>query len=208
MPKSSLAASDPVIERVRALVAPLCVAHGVDLVSLGWAAGRTLRLTIERRPEGPEDPNAQSGWGVTLDDCAELSRDVSRALDTDDVVPGSYSLEVSSPGLERELEGEADFRRFTGFLAKVKLSKPALDGQRLLRGTIVSLKGEGDATFLQMRVDNKDITVPFESVTSANLVYELPGSTQKGGARKGGGSGPSRSKQARRRDSRNSQKGA
>jgi ribosome maturation factor RimP len=177
----------------------------VDLVSLAWAPARTLRLTIERRSEAPEDPNAQSGWGVSLDDCAELSRDVSRALDADDFIPGHYSLEVSSPGLERDLYDEVDFRRFVGFLAKVKLSRPAPDGQRLLRGTILSLTGPEGAAALTMRVDNKDITVPFDSVTSANLVYELPSNSAQakagGNARKGSGGGPSRPKQARRSNS-------
>ena len=205
MPKAPHVTSDPLLERFQALVAPLCAAHGVDLVSLEWAAGRTLRLTIERRSEAPEDPNAQSGWGVSLDDCADLSRDVSHALDADDFIPGHYSLEVSSPGLERDLYDEADFRRFIGFVAKVKLAKPAPDGQRLLRGTILSLTGSEASAALTMRVDNKEITVPFESVASANLVYELPSSTQKGGVRKTGGGGPSRPKPARRKQS---QKGA
>ncbi|MBL9022181.1 MAG: ribosome maturation factor RimP [Myxococcales bacterium] len=207
MPKSPPVTSDPVLDRVLALVAPLCVAHGVDLVSLIWAPARTLRLTIERRSEGPEDPNAQTGWGVSLDDCAELSRDVSRALDAEDFIPGHYSLEVSSPGLERDLDGEADFRRFVGFLAKVKLSRPAPDGQRLLRGTILSLTGPEGSAALSMRVDNKDITVPFDSVTSANLVYELPSNSPKaprkagGSDRRGSGGGPSRREPARRSNS-------
>src|SRR5690348_774036 len=103
MPKISTHA-DPVLERVRALVAPLCVAHRVDLVDIAWF-GRTMRVTIERKSTtGKEDPSGTSGWGVSLDDCADVSRDISRVLDeNEDVVPGSFSLEVSSPGLEREL---------------------------------------------------------------------------------------------------------
>jgi ribosome maturation factor RimP len=204
-------ATDPVLERVRALVAPLCAAHGVDLVSLVWA-GRTLRITIERRNAGErEDPAATSGWGVTLEDCAELSRDASRAFDEqgEDFIPGSYSLEVSSPGLERDLYGEADFRRFIGFPARVKLSKPAPDGQRLLRGSIESLTTSPTGSVeLGMRVDKKLVVVPFDAVTEANLVYELPASPS---VRKGAssaeraGRGAARPKKERRRAS---QKGA
>ncbi len=140
-------------------------------------AGRVLRVTIERRPKPgapPEDPARPSGWGVTLDDCADLSRDLSRVLDEDDFMPPAYTLEVSSPGLERELRGPEDFRRFQGFAARVKLRRPASDGQRLLRGVIASVDGPAGGEALAMRVDGKIITVPFEAVSDANLVYELP----------------------------------
>jgi ribosome maturation factor RimP len=189
MPKISTH-TDPVLERVRALVAPLCVAHRVDLVDVAWFA-RTLRVTIERKSTtGKEDPAGTSGWGVSLDDCAELSRDISRALDENDTVPGAYSLEVSSPGLERVLYDDADFRRFVGFLAKVKLSRPAADGQKLLRGTIEAVSEPGGADLqLKMRVDNKIIVVPFETVTAAHLVYELP---TAGASRAGGGAAKSK----------------
>lgn len=199
MPKISTH-TDPVLERVRALVAPLCVGHRVDLVDVAWF-GRTLRVTIERKSTtGKEDPNGTSGWGVSLDDCADVSRDISQALDDNDVVPGSFSLEVSSPGLERELYDDADFRRFVGFLAKVKLSRPAQDGQKLLRGTIEAVSGEGPASSaegieLTMRVDNKTIVVPFETVTAAHLVYELPAAAKS----QGSGAGTAKSKKDKRR---------
>ncbi|NUO52955.1 MAG: ribosome maturation factor RimP [Polyangiaceae bacterium] len=195
MPKISTH-TDPVLERVRALVAPLCVAHGVDLVDIAWF-GRTMRVTIERKSTtGKEDPNGTSGWGVSLDDCADVSRDISRALDeNEDVVPGSFSLEVSSPGLERELYDDADFRRFVGFLAKVKLSRPAPDGQKLLRGRIEAVSGEGAALELTMRVDNKTIVVPFQTVTAAHLVYELPTAAKS----QGSGAGAAKSKKDKRR---------
>lgn len=174
---------------VRALVEPLCRAHGVDLVSVGWVserAGRTLRVTIERRTGddgAPTDLEAR-GWGVTLSDCADLSRDISQALDHDDVVSGSYLLEVSSPGLERELHCEADFVRFRGMLARVKLAKPAPDGQRLLRGTIEAVAL--DAGTLTMHVDKKAITVPLADVVAANLVFEMTPAPRPSDASKGG----------------------
>lgn len=179
------AAHDRALAAVRALAAPLCAAHAVDLVDIAWATehgGRTLRVTIERRGRG--DGTGESGWGVSLEDCAELSRDLSQALDHDDVVPGSYHLEVSSPGLERELSSIEDLIRFQGRLARVKLAKPAPDGQRVLRGTLVSVTGEGDGAELTMRVDAKDITVPVRDVVVANLVFEMQRSPRPNESRK------------------------
>jgi len=196
----------PFLASVRALVAPLCVAHGVDLVDIAWG-GRVLRVTIERRdPAVKDDPHGTSGWGVTLDDCAELSREISRALDADEeIIPGAYSLEVSSPGLERDLRSEDDFRRFVGFPAKVKLNRPAPDGQRALRGRIEALTGAGATAALRMHVDGKDITVPFDTVTTAHLVYELPVATPNKARRGVSDAKADRPKKDRRRVS---QKGA
>lgn len=165
---------DPVLARVREVLGPILAAHGIDLVDVVWSGGpggRTLRITIERlalQIKGASEEEA--GFGVSLEDCADVSRDLSAALDLDDFVPGAYSLEVSSPGLDRDLRNPDDLRRFEGRRAKVKLRRPAKDGQRLLRGTLESC----DATSLAMRVDGKRLVVPFEDITEANLVFELP----------------------------------
>jgi ribosome maturation factor RimP len=176
-------ATDPTLERVHTLLAPVARAHGVEVVSVRWVTehgGRTLRVTIERRlasgAQAGQLPDGSDGvgWGVSLDDCAEVSRDLSAALDeNEDDIPGHYNLEVSSPGLDRELYSAADFLRFGGRTAKVKLSKPAPDGQRLLRGSISALSGPQGAELLTMLVDGKSITVPFANVNEANLVFEL-----------------------------------
>src|SRR5262245_60723922 len=118
------------LDRVRGVVAPVLAAHGVGLVELVWTTDRTgwtLRLTIERigaegKPTG----------GRTLEDGTEVSRDVSSVLDVEDVIPHHYHLEVGTPGLDRPLKTEADFARFQGQLAKVKLAQPTPDGQRVL----------------------------------------------------------------------------
>lgn len=175
---------------VKDLLGPLCVAHGVDLVGVAWVTEhgmRTLRVTIERRSRvagsGVEDPSAEltRGWGVTLEDCAELSRDLSQALDHEEnAISGSYSLEVSSPGLEREIATVEDFKRFTGRLVRVKLAKPAPDGQRLLRGPLerVEVDAAGNAS-LTIMVDGKSITAAHADVKEANLVFELAPSPKK-----------------------------
>lgn len=180
------------LDRVRAAIAPVLSAHGVSLVDVEYTTehlGWTLRIFIERydptvaadaAAPGAGDPSAAQG-GVTLDDCANVSRDVSTALDIADLIPHKYSLEVSSPGLDRPLRTKADFTRFVGKLARVKLTRPAPDGQRLLRG-ILEQAAEGSVAVL---VDGKHIEVPFEQVANANLIFELiPGQKSKGGARK------------------------
>ncbi|WP_437323812.1 ribosome maturation factor RimP [Sorangium sp. So ce381] len=167
--------------RVRDAVAPVLASHGVTLVDLEWTtererAGWTLRLTIER-----EDA-VDAGGGVTLEDCADVSRDVSSVLDVEDLIPNHYNLEVSSPGLDRRLRTAAEFARFLGRTAKVKLSRPAPDGQRLLRGELLEAP-EGQVAVL---VDGKRIAVPFADVVEARLVFELPSQPKaKKGQRQG-----------------------
>jgi ribosome maturation factor RimP len=155
--------------RVRAAIAPILSAHGLDLVELEWLterAGWTLRLTIER-PGSAESVHAPGG--VTLEDCVEVSRDVSAVLDVEDLIAPRYSLEVSSPGLDRRLRSEAEFERFRGRVARVKLSRPAPDGQRVLRGELVS----APAGRIAVMVDGKRIEAPIGDVSEANLVFEL-----------------------------------
>jgi ribosome maturation factor RimP len=167
------------LTRIRAAVAPVLSAHGVVLVDLDWLTDRSgwvLRLTIER-----EGSTEQSG-GVTLDDCTEVSRDASSVLDVEDLIPHRYSLEVSSPGLDRPLKSEAEFARFAGKTAKVKLAHPAPDGQRVLRGTL----DRADAGKVAVIVDDNRIEVPFADVAEAQLVFELHPQPKKLGRDKGG----------------------
>jgi ribosome maturation factor RimP len=171
--------------RVRAALAPLLSAHGVDLVDIDWLterAGWTLRITIER--PGSTD----GGGGVTLDDCAEVSRDASSLLDVEDLIPQRYHLEVSSPGLDRPLRTPAEFARFAGKPAKVKLAEPAPDGQTVLRGTLAEAP-EGTVAVV---VDGRRVEVPFASVVEAQLVFELhpqPKKKPKPRGARGGGQG-------------------
>jgi ribosome maturation factor RimP len=173
------------LARLREAIAPLLAAHGVELVEAEWTGDRmgpTLRLTIERPGE---DPAPDRPGGVSLDDCAEVSRDVSTLLDVEDLVAGRYNLEVSSPGLDRKLRGEADFVRFVGRLARVKLTRAAPDGQRLLRGTLEP----APAGRVAVRVDGKRVEVPSADVEEARLVFELepPTEDKRGAAKKAAG---------------------
>src|SRR5215470_5108839 len=100
------------LEKIRAIVGRVAATYGVEPIEVdlrGGGKSRMLRITIDK-PEG-----------VTHEDCANLSREVSTILDVEDAVPGgSYTLEVSSPGLDRPLFRVADYERFTGSLLKLK----------------------------------------------------------------------------------------
>jgi ribosome maturation factor RimP len=189
MTRPNEAQPDARLPAIRAVVEPVLAAHAVELCDLAWTSagsggGLTLRVTIERPgPEG-EVWQPEKGFGVTLDDCADVSRALSAALDADDTIDHHYTLEVSSPGLDRPIRGARDFARFRGALAKVKLSRPAPDGQRVLRGSLL----EAGAGLVAVEVDGKRIEVPEADVAEANLVFEMGADSRKGtGPRKGNG---------------------
>jgi len=160
------------LARVRAAIAPALSARSVSLVDVEWGTDRggwVLRITIER--EDAALANLPTG-GVSLEDCADVSRDVSAVLDADEeLVPHQYNLEVSSPGLDRPLRTEAEFARFAGKLAKVKLrrERALADGQRVLRGPIERVGG-GLVTIV---ADGKPVELAIADVAEANLVFEL-----------------------------------
>jgi ribosome maturation factor RimP len=187
------------LTRVRAVLGPVLAAHGVELVDLEWLpqpSGWTLRLTIERAlcdggPPGkpgsaPKPPSTEAEGGVTLEDCVEVSRDASSVLDVEDIIVPRYQLEVSSPGLDRPLRREADFVRFRGRTARVKLARPAPDGQRVLRGKLDAAPEGAVAVLIEAAGGalRKRIEVPFTDVVEANLVFELTPQPKKG-ARQG-----------------------
>ena len=173
--------------RVRRAIEPALSAHEVSLADLEWltgASGWTLRLTIER--EDAVVPGAwkpELGFGVDLEDCADVSKAVSAALDLEeDIIPAHYTLEVSSPGLDRPLKSANDFTRFVGNTVKVKLRKPAPDGQRVLRGPLA----EANDGRIAVIVDGKRIEAPLADVVEANLVFELHPQPKKKGAKSEG----------------------
>jgi ribosome maturation factor RimP len=152
-------------DRVVSVVDPILRAHGVEGVELGWRSdsrGWVLSLTVER-PSSP-DPSA----GVTLDLCAEISRDVSAALDVADCMPGRYRLEVGSPGLDRALYGVRDYARFAGRHAKVKLTQP-IDGQRVLRGC---LKGVGEDGRVVLDSEGKEHRLEPAQIEGGRLSFD------------------------------------
>lgn len=177
------------LDGVRGLVEPIAAAHGVRLVDVEWTrarGGRVLRLVIDSDGDGTDD---LSSGGVTLDQCVRVSRDASTVLDVADPIDHSYHLEVSSPGLDRPLRALDDFRRAVGSLAKVKLQSPAPDGQRVLRGTVLTVK-DG---LVGMQVDGNEHWIDLDNVAEARRVVDFGGRSRKpaGSRTKRGRRGPS-----------------
>jgi len=107
--------------------------------------------------------------GITLDDCGSLSAEVGEILDAEDLIPGRYVLEVSSPGIERELYTLGDMKRFAGRLIKAKM-RNAYNGQKTFVGMLISVKDE------EFTMDDRtigEITLPFRDVQKANLKIDL-----------------------------------
>lgn len=154
MERSSIA------ERVRAIAAAAAGSSGIELVNVeiaGTKRDAVLRIYIDK--EG----------GVTLDDCGAVSREIETVLDAEDFIPSRYVLEVSSPGIERELYSIGDFVKFTGRLVKVKL-KAEIDGQKTFVGPITSV----DGTEIQMEDRTKGgVTFDYANVEKANLRIDL-----------------------------------
>jgi ribosome maturation factor RimP len=151
------------------IVAPVCRAHGVELVmvqKLTERGGAVVRVIIDRAG-GPEGASA-----VTLADCQAVSRDLGTALDVHDVVGGRYRLEVSSPGLDRPLVKRADFERFAGKLIDLRTRAPWPDGRggerRKFKGRLLGIEGED----VRVSVDGTDVAIPYAEIARANVVYE------------------------------------
>lgn len=118
--------SDYVIEKIQEFVESVLPSMGLELVELQYrqeGEGWVLRLFLD----GPD--------GISLDQCGVVSREISFFLDVEDLIPHAFNLEVSSPGLERPLKSMADFKRFVGKKARIKLRHP-LEGQKVFIGNI------------------------------------------------------------------------
>ena len=151
---------DLIIEKIKAIAENAANEENLELVHvemIGSAKNPTLRIFIDK-PDG-----------VTLDDCSNISRQMSAVLDADDFIPTAYTLEVSSPGLERELYSLKDFEKYAGNLAKVKTRHP-INGQKNFRGRITEVKGE---EIIFEDVTNGTVRFPYNTVAKANLELDL-----------------------------------
>ena len=151
--------ADTVAKRVAAVALPVLEEMGLELVEVQYRreqSGWVLRLIIDKQD------------GVSLEDCAAVSREISQLLDIEDFVDQAYNLEVSSPGLNRPLKSMADFERFTGRKAKIKTIEP-IAGEHVFIGRIK--KTEGETIILE--IGRKEVTIPFSQVARARLEVEL-----------------------------------
>ncbi len=163
-------------DQLAALLRPVVEGLGFDLWELEYGTrqgGALLRVYIDRPRHGATDAPAQdeaSESGITVDDCARVSHAVSEVMDKEDPVPGEYTLEVSSPGLDRVLRTAAHFERFVGDLARVEMRVP-IGGRKRFTGRL--LKVEGGNILLDAGADGGEVTLPVDAVHKARLVPEL-----------------------------------
>jgi ribosome maturation factor RimP len=149
------------------------VAHslGLEIFDVEWKVGkqRLLRVYIDRLPDAVGPNNLGSGAGIHHSDCERVSQQLSVVLDVEDLVPGpSYTLEVSSPGLDRKLIKPSDYERFTGRLANIWLDEP-VENQKYFQGR---LAGYVDG-MVKLTVRDREVAVPYAGIRKANLVVEL-----------------------------------
>lgn len=168
------------VERVREIAGRVAASRGLEVVEvefLGGGKARMLRVFLDK-PAAGTDPLA----GVTHEDCANFSREFGTILDAEDVMPGSYTLEVSSPGLDRRLVKPADFTRFTG--SRMKLTtRQLVSNNRHFEGRLESFEN-GKLTLDLSVASHKSrkkmgetagqkIEIEFANVEKANLVPEI-----------------------------------
>lgn len=150
----------PIETRVREIASAITAENGLEFVHselVGARGSMTVRIFIDKP------------GGVSHEDCSVVSRALDNVLETKDLIPNAYILEVSSPGLERDLYSIEDFKRFAGNPAKVK-TREAVNGQRNFRGRIVAVEEENivfdDRT-------NGNVSFPYSIVVKANLEVDL-----------------------------------
>lgn len=149
-----------IAERVEAIAERVAIDHGVELVHAEVAGPENkpiVRISIDK-------PN-----GVTHEDCSEVSFHVGTILDVEDFIHASYTLEVSSPGLERGLYKRADYERFAGSDVKLRTRRP-VNGQRNFRGRLLGV--DGDQVLFDDRTSGK-VTIDLDSIAKANLEVDI-----------------------------------
>ena len=148
--------SNPTVAQVWQLAEPLCRSEGMDLVFVEYQrenSGPTLRLYLDKP------------GGVSLDDCAMVSRQLSDVLDVGLETQSPYRLEVSSPGLQRPLGKIEDFERFRGEQAKIKTFRP-INGQKNFTGVLDGISGQT----IRLKIDNQAITIALDDIVKAHLI--------------------------------------
>ena len=188
------------LDQIRATAQRVAASHGLDVVEIEFQGGskhRLLRLFIEKNAEQrakmakSADPEAQVPAGVEIDqlagitheDCSLFSQDLGTVLDVEDLIPGAeYTLEVSSPGLDRKLYGEQDYRRFTGSVVKLQTFEPVA-GNRHWRGKLTDVKEHSlvlDRSVVKQKGKSRKqdspsatVEIEFANIEKANLVPEF-----------------------------------
>ncbi len=159
-----------VVDQVKAIAGRVAASHGLEVFDVQYrreAPGMVLRVQIDRPGAAATEDES-----VGVEDCARVSRDLSAVLDVEDVVPAAYTLEVSSPGLDRPLRQAADYERFAGRRAKLVM-RQAIDGQMFFKGRLGGLEGGETPAVTIVTDDGRRHQVPLGAITRANLEVEF-----------------------------------
>ena len=156
-----------IAERVQEIAERVAIDHGLELVH-AEVAGPDNKPIVRVFIDKPQ--------GVTHDDCSEVSTHLGTILDVEDFIHASYTLEVSSPGLERGLYKRADYERFAGSNARMKTRQP-VGGQRNFRGRLVGL--EGDDVIFEDRTSGQ-VRVPLGLIIKANIEVDVEEELRRG----------------------------
>jgi ribosome maturation factor RimP len=155
------------LERIREIASRVAAAYGLEIFDITMrreSGGEVLRVILDR--PGPAVTPQES---VSIGDCETVSQELSTILDVEDVMPGAYTLEVSSPGLDRPLRHAEDYRRFTGRAAKIVTRQP-VDRQTAFAGRICGIDGE-DVLF--EAEGGKQVRLPLALISRARLDVEF-----------------------------------
>lgn len=157
---SDLIAKAQIDRRLAEIITPVIEGMGYELVRVRYMGGKTPMVQIMAdRPQG----------GIEVDDCAEISTAVSAALDVEDPIEDAYTLEVSSPGIDRPLTRLKDFDTWSGYVAKLE-TEDLIDGRRRFKGTLSGT--EGDEVLIEIDEQGEPVTIGlrFEWLSDAKLV--------------------------------------
>jgi ribosome maturation factor RimP len=147
--------------RISEIIERVTAREGMEFVHAEMTGGKNpiLRVYIDKP------------GGVTLDDCVTVSESVSLILDVEDIIPHQYTLEVASPGLDRGLYKEADYERFAGLPARVRISE-AINGQKNFHGKLIGLDREGEVAAVIEEPDGQRRRLPLAKIVKANVEIE------------------------------------
>jgi ribosome maturation factor RimP len=185
-------------EQVRALAAPLAAGLGLDIwgIELAFSGRGLVRIYVESLDSAPlpptdassPDDGLLSGQGVSIDQCAELSRLLGLSLDVENVMPGAYTLEISSPGLDRVFFTEQQLARAVGQVVDLTLAKAldAVPGRRKYRGLLAEAPSQAGGAFSLLAEDcpkpgeTMAVSFAFSDVKKVRQVYVPPDKTPPG----------------------------